>query len=840
MALSIFRTPPNCSARSCIRNIRSYNGNVRTKPSSTATSLKNQLTRIFERRALWRSAIGFLLVLTGLITLLSMFNINSGGWIGQWKDVLRQSLGTFGAGIMSLLMIAAGLPILLNSVPRMDAGRWIQLIALEVAFFAFLALVHTLAFGNDPYQLVRSGEGGGAVGWVLAEAMWKALGVDGSQGPTAGRFLSVVLWLILFCISAFYAARPFLTSPMGNPLSGRQQPASRLRSAPSTPDTRPIRGAQLPLPETPATDAASKSAASKARSDATSKAKKEPVVANGPVEIKSNAKIIKEVPISKEDKQKYVPRPDTLPPMDLLKRAKEVKNSDADAQRKADLIETTLAHFGLVGKVVEIRRGPTVTQFGVEPGYIERPGVNGEKRQHKIRVGQIAALQNDFALALSAASIRIEAPIPGRALVGIEVPNASIGAVDVRAIMESEAFRKVSDASPLAFPLGKDVSGTPVCADLGRMPHLLIAGTTGAGKSVCISAITIALVMNNRPEDLKLVMIDPKMVELSRFAGLPHIIGKPESDMERLPAVLKWVVHEMERRYKKFAEIGSRNLQDYNESMKRREEEPFPRIVVMIDELADMMMQSPIETEKQICRLAQMARATGIHMIVATQRPSVDVVTGLIKANFPARISFSVASSTDSRVILDQVGAESLLGRGDMLFLNPETGQPQRIQGCYASDREVEQVIKWWKSTVEEEKEAKILAEAKKNKGRKVEAAPVEEEYVANKKPEQETPWEMVVAEMVAERAQAQSGKSGTGSGSLSDDGGDGDLIQKAMEIIRNQGNVSTSLLQRKLRIGYPRAARLMEELQDMGYVGAKSTQVGKGREVKQRDQEEE
>lgn len=807
------------------------------KKTSTLTTLRNRLAHVFERRTLWRSAIGFLLVLTGLITLLSMFNINSGGWIGQWKDLLRQSLGTFGASIMSLLMIAAGLPILLNSVPRMDAGRWIQLIALEVAFFAFLALIHTLAFGNDPYQLVRSGEGGGAVGWVLAEAMWKALGVDGSQGPTPGRFFSVALWLLLFCVSAFYAARPFLTMPMSNPASGRQS-ANRVRSAPSTPDTRPIRGVQLPLPETSEADAAGKSHSSKAKPDAATKSKKEPAVPSGPVEIKSNAKIIKEAPVSKEDKQKYVPRPDTLPPMDLLKRAKEVKNSDADAQRKADVIETTLAHFGLVGKVVEIRRGPTVTQFGIEPGYIERPGPNGEKRQQKIRVGQIAALQNDFALALSAASIRIEAPIPGRALVGIEVPNASIGAVDVRAIMESEAFRKLSDASPLAFPLGKDVSGTPVCADLGRMPHLLIAGTTGAGKSVCISAITIALVMNNRPEDLKLVMIDPKMVELSRFAGLPHIIGKPESDMERLPAVLKWVVGEMERRYKKFAEIGSRNLQDYNESMKRREEEPLPRIVVMIDELADMMMQSPIETEKQICRLAQMARATGIHMIVATQRPSVDVVTGLIKANFPARISFSVASSMDSRVILDQVGAESLLGRGDMLFLNPETGQPQRIQGCYASDREVEQVIKWWKETVEEEKAAKDSAEAKKSKGKKAEAAPVEEEYVANKKPVQETPWEMVVAEMVAERAQAQSGKGGSGGGAMGDDGGDDDLMQKAMEIIRAQGNVSTSLLQRKLRIGYPRAARLMEDLQEMGYVGAKSTQVGKGREVKQRDEE--
>jgi DNA segregation ATPase FtsK/SpoIIIE, S-DNA-T family len=415
------------------------------------------------------------------------------------------------------------------------------------------------------------------------------------------------------------------------------------------------------------------------------------------------------------------------------------------------------------------------------------------------------------------------------------VPNANIGTVDLRSLMESEAFRKINEKSPLAFALGKDVSGTPICADLGRMPHLLIAGTTGSGKSVCISAITLSLVMNNRPEDLKLVMIDPKMVELSRFAGLPHIIGKPESDMERLPAVLKWVVNEMERRYKKFSELGSRNLADYNDAMKRREEEPLPRIVVLIDELADMMMQSPIETEKQICRLAQMARATGIHMVVATQRPSVDVVTGLIKANFPARISFAVASSTDSRVILDQVGAESLLGRGDMLFQNPETGQPQRIQGCFVSDREVEMVIKWWKSTMESEQDEQ---EPRKPKARKGDAT-AEAEYVAHKKPEPETPWDLVVAELAAERAQAAAGKGGSGSsGGMGDEGGDDDLIQKAMEIIRNQGNVSTSLLQRKLRIGYPRAARLMEELQEMGYVGAKSSQAGKGREVKSREEE--
>jgi S-DNA-T family DNA segregation ATPase FtsK/SpoIIIE len=373
------------------------------------------------------------------------------------------------------------------------------------------------------------------------------------------------------------------------------------------------------------------------------------------------------------------------------------------------------------------------------------------------------------------------------------------------------------------------VSGTAINADLARMPHMLIAGTTGSGKSVCISAITICLAMNNRPEDLKLVLIDPKMVELTRFAGLPHIVGKPESDMDRIPAVLRWVTKEMDGRYKKFAEVGSRNLSDYNEAMKRRNDEPLPRIVVLIDELADLMLQSPIETEKTICRLAQMARATGIHLVVATQRPSVDVVTGLIKANFPARIAFSVASATDSRVILDQIGAESLLGKGDMLFLNPEHGTPTRLQGCFVGDREVEDVIKWWKKQIEAE-----TAEARAQKPE----PEADEEYVANKKPEFETPWEMAVAELAAERQAQGAGKSGRGGGSDDDGAADDDLIQKAMEIIRASGSVSTSLLQRKLRIGYPRAARLMEELQEMGYVGSQSRQAGKGRDVMMKEVE--
>jgi S-DNA-T family DNA segregation ATPase FtsK/SpoIIIE len=795
---------------------------------SPSSSLLARFETLLAGRPIWRIAAGAALVLVGIITLMSILNVNRGGLAAPWSDLLRHGFGTVGTVILCIVMAGAGLPVLLNSLPQMDAGRWIQLIALEVAFFAFLALLHSIAFEQEPYALVRNGEGGGAIGWVLAEAMWKALRVDTAASViSAGRVLAALLWFLIFVLAAIYAARPLLrASAPAKPVGTAVRGETRARNVARATDSRPIRGTQLPLP-----DKAEEASKAKPKAEPIAKAKKEPGPATVPAPaapIKSNAKIIKADTLT--EKKPYVQRPDTLPPLDLLKRIKDAKNSNADVKRQADMIEQTLVHFGLVGKVTEIRQGPTVTQFGIEPGYIERPGVNGEKRQQKIRVGQIASLQSDFALALAAPSIRIEAPIPGRSLVGIEVPNANIGTVDLRSLLESDAFRSLAEKSPLAIGLGKDVSGTPICADLSRMPHLLIAGTTGSGKSICIIAITLALVLNNRPEDLKLVLIDPKMVELSRFTGLPHIIGKPEHESDRLPAVLKWVVNEMERRYKSFAQTGSRNLQEYNESMKRQQEEPLPRIVVMIDELADMMMQAPIETEKQICRLAQMARATGIHMIVATQRPSVDVVTGLIKANFPARISFAVASGADSRVILDQTGAESLLGRGDMLFMNPETGQPQRIQGAWVSDRDLEQVLKWWRNTTESEKEAR----GEKDK------PVVEEAYVANKKPEFDTPWEREVAQLAAERNSGSSGKGGAGSMGGDESGGDDDLIQKAMEIIRTQGNVSTSLLQRKLRIGYPRAARLMEDLQEMGYVGAKSNLPTKGREVKQPTESEE
>jgi S-DNA-T family DNA segregation ATPase FtsK/SpoIIIE len=352
--------------------------------------------------------------------------------------------------------------------------------------------------------------------------------------------------------------------------------------------------------------------------------------------------------------------------------------------------------------------------------------------------------------------------------------------VRLRSILETEAFYKIG--SPLAMALGRDVSGLPVVADLCTMPHLLIAGTTGSGKSVCIAAITACLVMNNTPADLRLVMIDPKMVELVRFNGLPHMYGKVETDIQRILGVLRWVVLEMDRRYKLLEEMHARNIDSYNRKARRHKSvEPLPRIVVMLDELADLMMTAPDQTEPMLIRLAQLARATGIHLVVATQRPSTDVVTGLIKANFPARISFAVASSVDSRVILDTGGAESLLGHGDMLFMPPEIAAPVRVQGVMVSDTEVDKIILYWQTVHPSD---------------------------ANAIP----PWEETLKEdaVMADRDE---------------------LVKKAIDMLQGEKHASASMLQRRLRIGYPRAARLMDELEEMGVVGPAQT-GGREREV--------
>jgi S-DNA-T family DNA segregation ATPase FtsK/SpoIIIE len=467
--------------------------------------------------------------------------------------------------------------------------------------------------------------------------------------------------------------------------------------------------------------------------------------------------------------------------LDILPKGELYKPDKRAINLTAGLIEKTLDEFGIPAKVVGFRTGPTVTQFAVEPGYIDK----SDEDKQKVRVSQISSLQRDLALALSAQRLRIEAPVPGKSYVGIEIPNSNAAKVQLRSLIESEDFYRIN--STLALSLGRDVSGRPVVADLATMPHLLIAGTTGSGKSVCITALTACLVMNNTPDDLKLAMIDPKRVELMRFNGLPHLMGSVETDIERILGVLRWATSEMDYRYKLLEKARARNIDSYNHKMARQNKKKLPKIVILIDELADLMITAPDQTEHALVRLAQKARAIGIHLILATQRPSTDVVTGLIKANFPTRISFTVASSVDSRVILDTSGAETLLGKGDMLFLHPEVGLPLRAQGVMVTDKELNRIIRWWQ----------------KKSGS--DDTNVNDRYDDSDSP----PWEGKVGE--------------------NDDTDDDEmLINDAIALIKSEGHASASYFQRQLRVGYPRAARLVDQLEEMGVIGPSQ---GGGRE---------
>ncbi len=463
-------------------------------------------------------------------------------------------------------------------------------------------------------------------------------------------------------------------------------------------------------------------------------------------------------------------------------------------QKRARLIEETLASFGAPSQVVEISRGPTVTMFGVEPLFVE-----SRSGQTRVRVGKIASLADDLALALAAPRIRIQAPVPGRGYVGIEVPNDEMALVALREVVESEVFTR--NKSPLRFALGKDVAGHPKAANLDAMPHLLIAGTTGSGKSVCVNAILSCLLLNNTPDDLRLILVDPKRVELTGYNGIPHLLAPVVVEIERVVGALQWMTREMDNRYHKFAEIGARNIADYNQRLASQGGKKLPYLLVVIDELADLMMIAPDETERTITRLAQLARATGIHMILATQRPSVDVVTGLIKANFPARIAFAVASNTDSRVILDQPGAERLLGRGDMLFQAPDAPAPVRLQGVFVSDVEITRLVDYWR---QQAGAASPYGAAAGPAGRASRCA----------------------AAGSAAQAPDYGGKQVPMFEDITAIQGD-PLLKDAIDTVRREGRASVSMLQRRMRIGYTRAARLVDSMEEQGH--CRSARPGHG-----------
>lgn len=494
---------------------------------------------------------------------------------------------------------------------------------------------------------------------------------------------------------------------------------------------------------------------------------------NAPAQIKKDGPLISDKLVMNVPGQAGVWH---LPPLDLLSAESSQKADRGDVKQIAAKIEETLKSFSIGAKVVEVNLGPAVTQYALQIPM-------GTK------VSKITNLANDLALSTEAPTgqIRIEAPIPGRNLVGIEIPNRSLEVVSIRTMLSADVMKK--NKSKLAVSLGLDVSGNPLLADIGKMPHVLIAGTTGSGKSVMINAFISSLLFRATPDELRLIMIDPKRVELTGYNGIPHLMTPVIVEVDMILASLKWALGEMDRRYKTFAEQGVRNIDSYNELAGFQR---LPYIVIFIDELADLMAYAPVEVEDAIARLAQMARATGIHLIVATQRPSVDVITGLIKANIPARIAFNVSSMIDSRVILDTPGAEKLLGRGDMLYIPPDQAKPTRIQGAFISDKEVKKLVEFLKS----------------------ENPPVEytEEVLANP---------LVVKK---------------GIGSQGPDGRDA-LLDEAIRVICQHDKASASLLQRRLSIGYSRAARILDNLEAIGAVGRQ--EGSKPRDVLIRDAEE-
>lgn len=667
---------------------------------------------------------GLIFISIALITFLGLANLTSGAITEIWASWIYSSFG-WGSYFIVGLIGYIGLLILLRRFERFPKFDLKRIIALEVSFFSLLGFLSI--FNGLSIERANLGLDGGIIGWGLAYSI--------------SEFISLPLTSVLFIISFFL----FLSSGLGvlNPISRRlDEFFMKILSSSEPYISKGIQRTQQL--EKPSFEQGS----------------------SGDEPISSG--MSKPGRINTE-----------LPDPDILLDSQQLISDESYIHAKAIQIEKTLEEFGVPARVAGYRVGPTVIQYAVEPGFVEKVNEEGDVVRKKVRVSQISTLNRDLALALSVDRLRIEAPIPSHSFVGIEIPNLTSTLVRLKPVLKSEEFQRMKYKLTLA--LGLDVSGNPVLTDLARMPHLLIAGTTGSGKSVCITSLISCLAMNNSPEELKLAILDPKMVELVRFNGLPHLFGKVETEIDRMLGVLSWAEKEMDDRYRLLESVHARDLDSYNSKMLRRGKASLPKIVIVIDELADLMMSVPDQTEKFLVRLAQMARATGIHLLVATQRPSTDIITGLIKANFPARISFLVATSVDSRVVLDTNGAETLMGCGDMLFLNPEVTGLLRAQCVMVDDREIENIIAYWQNKT---------------------TIPVSNEL--------ESPWEELIP-------------------AVSDDADE--LLGKAIELIKKEGRASTSWLQRKLRIGFPRAARLMDELEEMGIVGS-SESGGRNREI--------
>ncbi len=731
------KTAKNRTSRNFITALRNSFGEV--------VSLPGILTR--ERKT---NLLGLFLLVIGLLTILSLLTTQQGLIGSAWVSLLQQTFG-WGMFIVPLALIIGGAGILLRKMrDRLPGFEPEKIVGVTSFFLLTLVLMHAL-LGATTFELGRAiakdGRGGGIIGAAIYALLVRSLGIGGA-------IVVILAWLL---VSTTFVIGISLPEMVDYALKGWDWVRRQFTSIPTVSQQKPgERTADIP-PQPLGTAPPIQPEAGQAQQGVSL-----------PSALQNEA-------VDDDSQRQWV-----LPAVPEILEPGAVSRADETFDReRSRLIEETLRVFGAPARVVEINRGPVITQFGVEPDFIEGRG----GRRTKVKVSKISALADDLALALAAPSIRIEAPVPSKGYVGIEVPNTDVSLVALRDVIEAQGFQEMR--SRLKLGLGIDVSGGSVIADLAAMPHLLIAGTTGSGKSVCVNAIISCLLLQNSPDELKFVMVDPKRVELTYYNGIPHLMAPVVVELERVVSALQWVSREMDRRYHLFAQVGVRNIDDYNRRERQSGGRSMHYIVVVIDELADLMMLAPHETEMVITRLAQLARATGIHLVIATQRPSVDVVTGLIKANFPARIAFAVASSVDSRVILDQPGAERLLGRGDMLFQAPDASSPIRMQGAYVSEDELNRLIQYWKiASLDEESEVQPVTPVESiPPGADLKQAPL---------------WDETADEDV-----------------------DLDpLFNEAVSIIRGKHRASISLLQRHLRIGYTRSARLVDQLEERGIIG--------------------
>jgi S-DNA-T family DNA segregation ATPase FtsK/SpoIIIE len=731
------------------RSVRAQLARAQPKASALVSERRHRRIR--------HEVIGLGLLALGLVIALSTFP-NTGFLARSLRQALRFLVGDLGALVVSIaLLISGAILIAQRHRPPLRATA----ISLGVLFLVMLGLYQLTSPGMGVLGRDISTEPGGLVGLLLAELLKSTLGallgaiilVLAGLGATA---VLVDRSLATLAVASGRGVSRAAAAVAGAARSWRE----RRRPAPAElPKRRPR---QLPRPVTDQRPAGVRQPKEAPELEAQVQLKPP---ALPPPKAARHERRPKPAPVEPEQltlAEEGMDEPPKsanfqLPSTSLLSEV-ESKPPRDDVSDNIELVESTLASFGIEAKVVEIERGPRVTRYEIQPP----PGV---------RVSRITNLADDLALALAALDVRVEAPVPGKGVIGIEVPNSDVVFVNLKEIIESEEMS--NNPSPLAFALGKDISGHSRVADLQRMPHLLIAGATNTGKSVCLNSMIASMLLRTRPEQVKFLMVDPKRVELSLFAGIPHLVAPVAHDAKQAAGLLRWAIREMEARYQRFSDLGVRNIVSYNELAAVEEGlGQMYYLVIVIDELADLMMQAATEFESSICRLAQLARATGIHLVVATQRPSVNVITGTIKANISSRVAFAVASQVDSRTILDVNGAERLVGSGDMLYYPMDATKPTRIQGAYISERDIG-----------------IIVQFLKQQGK---------------------------PEFLAEPIMAH----GDGGGIGGEDGIGDEMFEKALDFVLSTKYASASMLQRKLRIGYTRAARLVDMMEERGYVG--------------------